>query len=208
MVGLADAFTAAARSQPETALRRTRDTLAHVDAIGVSATSPRWAWPLAARTAHELGDDAALGDLIALLDSHQPGHLAPMLRAERDLARARLAAAPGNGDQAAAAFAAAITGLRERSTPLPPGPWPARPRPVPHPPRRSQRRLVGHRGSPRHRAPPALPAIASPRRRPRARTAPDSHVERLPLGGHHDGDRCRGEPLRRLVEGSSVRSGR
>ena len=39
-----------------------------------------------------------------------------MLRAERDLARARLAAA--DGDQlAAASFAAAITGLRERGTP-------------------------------------------------------------------------------------------
>ena len=39
-----------------------------------------------------------------------------MLRAERDLARARLA--DSDGDQAAAsAFAAAITGLREHSTP-------------------------------------------------------------------------------------------
>jgi hypothetical protein len=39
-----------------------------------------------------------------------------MLRAERDLVRARLAAADGAAD-AAAAFAAALTGLRERSTP-------------------------------------------------------------------------------------------
>ena len=39
-----------------------------------------------------------------------------MLRAERDLVRARLAA--GDGDPAAAAsFTAAITGLREQSTP-------------------------------------------------------------------------------------------
>ncbi len=39
-----------------------------------------------------------------------------MLQAERDLARARLAA--DDGDEAAAAsFAAAITGLREQSTP-------------------------------------------------------------------------------------------
>ena len=41
-----------------------------------------------------------------------------MLRAERDLARARLAVADAGGDQAASAFAAAITGLRERSTPF------------------------------------------------------------------------------------------
>jgi class 3 adenylate cyclase/tetratricopeptide (TPR) repeat protein len=113
------AFTAFAHGQPETALRRARDTLAHADALGVSSTSLRWAWPLAARSAYELGDNAAVSDLIALLDSHQPGHLAPMLRAERDLARARLAAAdsPGCDQAAGVAFAAAITGLRERSTP-------------------------------------------------------------------------------------------
>jgi methyl coenzyme M reductase subunit C-like uncharacterized protein (methanogenesis marker protein 7) len=40
-----------------------------------------------------------------------------MLQAERDLARVRLAVVNGEGDQAAAAFAAAIIGLRERSTP-------------------------------------------------------------------------------------------
>jgi class 3 adenylate cyclase/tetratricopeptide (TPR) repeat protein len=117
MVDVVDAFTAAARGQPETALRRARDALARADTLGISSEALRWAWPLAARTAHELGDDAALSDLIALLDSYQPGHLAPMLRAERALARARLAGANGEGDQAAAAFAAAITGLRERSTP-------------------------------------------------------------------------------------------
>jgi hypothetical protein len=54
-----------------------------------------------------------------------PGRAAgPMQGAERDLARARLAA---DGDPAAGpAFAAAITGLRQHSTPLPSGPWPAR----------------------------------------------------------------------------------
>ena len=55
-------------------------------------------------------------ELLALLDSYQPGHLAPMLRAERDLVRARLAAGDGDAD-AAAAFTAAITSLREQSTP-------------------------------------------------------------------------------------------
>ena len=69
---------------------------------------PRWAWPLAARCAHELGDTAAVRDLLDLLDSHQSGHLAPMLRAERDLVRARLAPA---------SFTAAIARLRELSTP-------------------------------------------------------------------------------------------
>jgi hypothetical protein len=46
-----------------------------------------------------------------MLDALQPGRVPPMLRAERDLARARLASA--DGDQ----FAAAIAGLRELSTP-------------------------------------------------------------------------------------------
>jgi class 3 adenylate cyclase/tetratricopeptide (TPR) repeat protein len=117
MVSVADAFTAAARGQLESALRGARAALVHVDVLGVSTASLPWAWPLAARMAHELGDDAAVGDLISLLDSRQPGHLAPMLRAERDLARARLAAADRDDDQAATAFAAAIAGLRERSTP-------------------------------------------------------------------------------------------
>jgi class 3 adenylate cyclase/tetratricopeptide (TPR) repeat protein len=117
MVTVADAFTAAARGQLERALSHSLATLSHVDALGISATCLRWAWPLAARMAHDLGDNTAVGDLLALLDSHQPGHLAPMLRAEGDLARARLAAANREDVQVAAAFVAAITGLRERSTP-------------------------------------------------------------------------------------------
>jgi hypothetical protein len=54
--------------------------------------------------------------LLALLDSYQPGHLGPMLRAERDLVRARLATDDGD-PAAAAAFAAAVSSLRELSTP-------------------------------------------------------------------------------------------
>jgi hypothetical protein len=53
---------------------------------------------------------------MALLDGYRPGQLAPMQRAERDLARARLAASDG-GPDAGAAFIAAIAGLREHSTP-------------------------------------------------------------------------------------------
>ena len=76
----------------------------------------RWAWPLAARAAHDLSDTTTTADLLALLDRHQPGELAPMQRAERDLARARLAAAD-SGPAGGAAFAAAIAGLRQHSTP-------------------------------------------------------------------------------------------
>jgi predicted ATPase len=114
-ISVAEAFTAAARGQPRDALRCARAALAHVGALGISHESLRWAWPLGARVAFDLRDTAAVDDLLAQLDAYQPGHLAPMLRAERDLARARLATA-GPAD-AAVAFAAAITSLRERSTP-------------------------------------------------------------------------------------------
>ena len=116
LISTVEAFTAAARRQPQDALRHARATLDQADAVGISSDHLRWAWPLAARSAHELDDTGATGELLALLDAYQPGHLAPMQRAERDLVRARLAAR--DGDQAAAAsFAAAITGLRELSTP-------------------------------------------------------------------------------------------
>jgi hypothetical protein len=113
---LVQAFSAAARRQPENALRRAQAVLDHVTAIGVGHECIRWAWPLAARAAHELGNMAASHELLALLDGYPPGYVAPMLWAERDLVRARLT--DGDVDQAAkASFAAAVTGLRDMSTP-------------------------------------------------------------------------------------------
>jgi class 3 adenylate cyclase/predicted ATPase len=116
LISMVEAFTAAARRQPQATFGHARTILAHADALGISHDCLRWAWPLAARAAHDMQDTAAARELIALLDSYQPGHLAPMLRAERDLARARLAASGGD-PAAAAGFAAAITSLREQSTP-------------------------------------------------------------------------------------------
>ncbi len=115
-VSLVEAFTAAARGQPHDALGHARAALAHAEALGISHEYMRWAWPLAARAAFDLGDAAASTELAALLDGRPPGRLAPMLRAERGLARARLAAADGDPG-AAAAIAAAVNGLRELSTP-------------------------------------------------------------------------------------------
>ncbi len=115
-ISLIEAFIADARGQPQDALRHARDTLTHADVLGISHEALRWAWPLAARATYDLRDTAATRELLSLIDGYQPGHLAPMLRAERDLARARLA--PGDGELAAApSFASAITGLRELSTP-------------------------------------------------------------------------------------------
>ena len=116
MISTVEAFTAAARHRPRDALRCARESLAHADTLGISSESLRWTWPLAARASYELGDTAATSELLALLDSHQPGHLAPMQRAERDLARVRRAADDGDS-AAAAAFEAAISSLRELSTP-------------------------------------------------------------------------------------------
>jgi hypothetical protein len=115
-ISLAEAFIAAAHRQPDEALRHARDVVALRDALGISHECVRWGWPLAARAAHELSDVAATGELLTLLDSYQPGYLAPVLHAERGLSRARLADRE-DGQSADAAFAAAIASLRQQSTP-------------------------------------------------------------------------------------------
>jgi class 3 adenylate cyclase/predicted ATPase len=116
LMAVAEAFTAAARRQPAAALRHARTVLDQAGVMGISAEYLRWAWPLAARAAHDLADTAATRDLLALLDDYPAGQLVPMQRAERDLTRAKLAARDGD-PAAAAAFTAAIAGLRQHSTP-------------------------------------------------------------------------------------------
>jgi hypothetical protein len=116
IIAAAEAFTAAANRQAAAALRCANAALGHAAALGISHEYVRWAWPLAARAAHDLADTATTTELLAMLDSYRPGQLAPMQRAERDLARVRRAADDGGPDPGAA-FAAAITGLREHSTP-------------------------------------------------------------------------------------------
>jgi len=117
LIAVTEAFTAAARGQPAAAQRHARAALDQADALGISDEYLRWAWPLAARAAHDLADTATTRELLAILDSYQPGQLAPMQRAERDLVRARLAAADCDPDAVGAAFTAAIVGLRQHSTP-------------------------------------------------------------------------------------------
>jgi hypothetical protein len=113
---MVESLTAVTQLQPQAALRHARLTLAHVGALGISHDCVRWAWPLAARTAYELRDTTATGELLTLLGSWQPGYLPPMLRAERDLTLARLAA-DDQAPSATAAFAATISSLRELSPP-------------------------------------------------------------------------------------------
>jgi class 3 adenylate cyclase/tetratricopeptide (TPR) repeat protein len=113
-ISLLDAWVATARGEPVNVLRHARESFAHIDAIGSNFLS--WPWALAVRAAFELGDPAAVRELLAMVDSAPPGHVPPMLRPERDLARARLAAA--GGDPAAGRqFTSAISGLRELGTP-------------------------------------------------------------------------------------------
>jgi tetratricopeptide (TPR) repeat protein len=113
-ISLVEAF--AAGHDRAAALRHARATLAHAGTLGLSGDDQRWAWALAVRAAHDLGDTGAVRELLAMLGSYPVGQLAPMLLAERDLARARLASAEEDRD-AGASFAAAISGLREMSTP-------------------------------------------------------------------------------------------
>ena len=113
-ISVIEAYIAVARGQPENALRHARDALAHTDAIGLAYEAE--AWPLAARTAFELTDTVAARELVALLDSYPPGRIPPILRAERDLARARLAGHEGDPD-ARMAFTSAIGSLREVGNP-------------------------------------------------------------------------------------------
>jgi class 3 adenylate cyclase/tetratricopeptide (TPR) repeat protein len=119
LISTVAAFTAIACRQQQDALEHARAALTHTDTLGISHEGVRWAWPLAARTAHELRDTATIHDLLDMLDTRPPGHLLPMIKAERDLARARLAAGDAGdaGPAAAASFAAAISRLRELSTP-------------------------------------------------------------------------------------------
>ena len=114
-ISLVRAFAAAASGQLQNALRHAREVIAHADVLGTGAGLP-WAWATAARAAFELEETHTVRELVALADSFPPGLLPPMLRAERDLALARLAAATGD-PAAEPQFASAISGLRELSTP-------------------------------------------------------------------------------------------
>jgi class 3 adenylate cyclase/tetratricopeptide (TPR) repeat protein len=113
-VYLAEGIGAFAQGRTAEALRRARRILDFADVLGISSDQVRWAWPLAARSAFELGNVTEVGGLLDMLDAQPPGYLAPMLRAERDLVRIRLA---GSGGHATASFAQIIIELREKSTP-------------------------------------------------------------------------------------------
>ena len=112
-ISLLQAFTAAARRQSENAPAPRprhpgprRDSGSAPRPCGGRGRCPR------APPANYKAITPPPEELLTMLDSYQPG-LAPMLRAERDLSRARLAAATRR--PAATSFASAISRLREQS---------------------------------------------------------------------------------------------
>jgi hypothetical protein len=84
--------------------------------MGVSGDFVRWVWPVAARAAVDLGRAETVAELLAMLDAELPGRLAPLLRAERDLVRARIAVLNGDAD-AGARLGAAVESMRGMSPP-------------------------------------------------------------------------------------------
>jgi len=113
---LLEAFIAFALGRPAEALAHARGVLSLASAIGIRREQVRWAWPLAARLAAELGDAAALTELFALLDAQPAGQLPPLLRAEDILARARAAASAAD-PRAGSAFSDAVAALRNTASP-------------------------------------------------------------------------------------------
>jgi class 3 adenylate cyclase/tetratricopeptide (TPR) repeat protein len=113
---LCDAFLAASQSRYADSLDYARAVFAHVPTLGIRFTFIRWAWPLATRSAHNLGATDIVIELVALLDAHPAGHLPPLLRAERVLAQARIADANDDPD-ANMAFDRAVASLRQAASP-------------------------------------------------------------------------------------------
>jgi class 3 adenylate cyclase len=113
-----EAFASAAVGQPSDALAYARKILGDAAAtLGIRHETVRWAWPLAARSARSLSDNATAAELVALLDGHPDDELPRILRAERDLARA--AARDTAGELGTPqAFADAIAALRAAASPF------------------------------------------------------------------------------------------
>jgi class 3 adenylate cyclase/tetratricopeptide (TPR) repeat protein len=99
IIYLVQAFTASAGGDYAAATLDIQHLMERIESLGIGAETVRWAWPLAARIATELDDAEAVNQLISLIDAYPRGHLPPILRAERDLAIARLGA--GSEDPAA-----------------------------------------------------------------------------------------------------------
>ena len=113
---LSAAFVAAADGQPREALEYAQAVLDLADGVGVGHELIILAWPLAVRCALSLDDDAGAAQLVAFLDAYPQGHVPPLLRAERELATARMTTSADRAE-VDAAFATAIAALRRFGSP-------------------------------------------------------------------------------------------
>lgn len=109
-------YVAVAEGRPSDVLAHGRATLELRRQIGIGSDAMRLTWPMAARAALDLDDAEATGELLAMLDAELPGRLPPLLRAERELVRARVAAVRGD-DDAGRQLEAAIATMRRSSPP-------------------------------------------------------------------------------------------
>jgi hypothetical protein len=111
-----DTFQALGRGEFREALARAQVVLGYASKLGIASESIVWAWPIAVRSAFAINDASTVDELLAQLDAYPVGHVPPLLRAERSLARAKQRAAAGAPD-ADAAFVAAIAALRAVGSP-------------------------------------------------------------------------------------------
>jgi tetratricopeptide (TPR) repeat protein len=97
-------------------LRHAQRALDEADVLGLRSDPVHWAWQIAADAALASGDQAQVQRLLDRLDRERPGHIPPVLRAERQRILARMLAARNDPD-AGTAFAAATQSFRQLGSP-------------------------------------------------------------------------------------------
>ena len=110
------ANAAASSGDHKQALDYARQALEYSAAISLRHDAVRWAWTIAADAALALGDETEVTRLVSALEGHRPGHVPPVLRAERLRIRARILANK-NDPAAAEAFDAATEAFRDLGSP-------------------------------------------------------------------------------------------
>jgi class 3 adenylate cyclase/predicted ATPase len=112
------ALISAGSGQPVEALAQARAALDNLEALGMNCEYLVFAWPVANDAAKALGDPEAMAEILDLFEAHPIGHLPPLLRAERALTKAHLAAAGEAGSTPVEAeFADAVAAFRRAGSP-------------------------------------------------------------------------------------------
>jgi hypothetical protein len=115
-IALARSAVAAFAGRHTEGLAHGRRALGQQEALGFSSCAIRWGWPIAADAALALRDHDEVTRLLDWLLHHPPGHIPPVLRAERLRVHARLLAA-NNDPQAGPAFDAALQAFHDFGSP-------------------------------------------------------------------------------------------